>query len=132
MERRVKQGGMALYKLEEMVAYQLSTELKQQVFRLLYNTPAKTRGAIHGRHATHAPHVPTVHVNHRSHEPTYPPQVLSRGLPRLFQLGTSRLVARLRDRNQCREILSGGGGVARCGGCLRGEIRRPETVGLFL
>ena len=31
---------MALYKLEELVAYQLSMELKQQVFRLLYNSPA--------------------------------------------------------------------------------------------
>lgn len=31
---------MALYKLEELVAYQLSMELKQQVFALLYNSPA--------------------------------------------------------------------------------------------
>lgn len=31
---------MALYKLEELVAYQLATELKQQVFRILYNSPA--------------------------------------------------------------------------------------------
>jgi four helix bundle protein len=31
---------MALYKLEELVAYQLAMDLKQQVFRLLYNSPA--------------------------------------------------------------------------------------------
>lgn len=31
---------MPLYKLEELVAYQLSMDLKQQVFRLLYNSPA--------------------------------------------------------------------------------------------
>ena len=31
---------MALYKLEELVAYQLSMDLKQQVFALLYNSPA--------------------------------------------------------------------------------------------
>ena len=31
---------MALYKLEELVAYQLSMDLKQRVFRLLYNSPA--------------------------------------------------------------------------------------------
>ena len=32
---------MALYKLEELVAYQLSMELKKQVFDLLYNSPAQ-------------------------------------------------------------------------------------------
>jgi len=31
---------MALYKLEELVAYQLSMDLKKRVFRLLYNSPA--------------------------------------------------------------------------------------------
>lgn len=32
---------MPLYKLEEMVAYQLSTELKAEVLTLLYNSPAQ-------------------------------------------------------------------------------------------
>jgi four helix bundle protein len=31
---------MALYKLDELVAYQLSLELKQRVFELIYNSPA--------------------------------------------------------------------------------------------
>ena len=32
---------MALYKLEELVAYQLSMDLKKQVFDLIYNSPAQ-------------------------------------------------------------------------------------------
>lgn len=32
---------MALYKLDELVAYQLSMDLKKQVFDLLYNSPAQ-------------------------------------------------------------------------------------------
>lgn len=33
--------GMALYTLDELVAYQLSVELKKQVLELIYNSPAQ-------------------------------------------------------------------------------------------
>ena len=40
---------MPLYKLEELVAYQLSMDLKRQVFALIYNSPAQHDAKLAGQ-----------------------------------------------------------------------------------
>ena len=50
---------MALYKLEELVAYQLSMDLKQRVLRLLYNSPAAKDMKLAGQISDAASSVPS-------------------------------------------------------------------------
>ena len=50
---------MALYKLEELVAYQLSLELKKRVFDLLYNSPAARDAKLAGQISDAASSLPS-------------------------------------------------------------------------
>ena len=50
---------MALYKLEELVAYQLSMDLKKQVLELLYNSPAQHDSKLAGQISDAASSLPS-------------------------------------------------------------------------
>ena len=50
---------MALYKLEELVAYQLSMDLKKQVFDLIYNSPAQHDAKLAGQISDAASSLPS-------------------------------------------------------------------------
>ena len=50
---------MALYKLDELVAYQLSLELKKRVFDLLYNSPAARDAKLAGQISDAASSLPS-------------------------------------------------------------------------